>query len=244
MRALSVLSLKDNKLGTKEAGKVLGEMLKGNSVLKELDLSKNSVQKSDGGDAPGFAQGISTGLAGNGSLTSLDINNNNLGELVLPDGWTIDRNGYNKRGKAKWIYKHSDGREQKKQHPGKPEGIIAIADAIPDMGAISSVNVLGNFIGVEQAQELIKILHTTEKLITLCGFIGDETELNLSKKNLGNGCGVLVANEISDMGALTKLMFGDKLVVTMTTEMTEVNFSGKLRPYEAQIVAAFLPKCT
>ena len=41
--ALLVLSLKDNNLGTKEAGEVLGEMLKGNSVLKELDLSKNSV---------------------------------------------------------------------------------------------------------------------------------------------------------------------------------------------------------
>ena len=46
------------------------------------------------------------------------------------------------------------------------------------------------------------------------------------------------------MGALTKLMFGDKQVVTMTTEMTEANFSGKLKFYEAQIVTAFLPKCT
>jgi Ran GTPase-activating protein (RanGAP) involved in mRNA processing and transport len=84
-------------------------------------------------------------------------------------------------------------------------GPAAIADAIKDMGAISSVNLLGNFIGVEQAQELIKILHTKEKLTTLCGFIGDETELNLSKKNLSAGCGALVANEISDMRALTKL---------------------------------------
>jgi hypothetical protein len=46
------------------------------------------------------------------------------------------------------------------------------------------------------------------------------------------------------MGALTKLMFGGKQVVTMTTEITEANFSGKLESYEAQIVAAFLPKCT
>jgi hypothetical protein len=46
------------------------------------------------------------------------------------------------------------------------------------------------------------------------------------------------------MRALTKLTFGDKQVVTMTTEMTEANFTGKLESYEAQIVAAFLPKCT
>jgi hypothetical protein len=43
---------------------------------------------------------------------------------------------------------------------------------------------------------------------------------------------------------LTKLTFGDKQVVTMTTEMTEANFGGMLEYYEAQIFAAFLPKCT
>jgi hypothetical protein len=30
----------------------------------------------------------------------------------------------------------------------------------------------------------------------------------LSKKNLSAGCAVFVANEISDMGALSKLIFG------------------------------------
>jgi hypothetical protein len=74
-----------------------------------------------------------------------------------------------------------------------------------DMGAISSVNVLGNSIGVEQAQELIKNLQAKEKLTTLCGFSGDETELDLSNKNLSAGCAVLVANEISDIGALANL---------------------------------------
>jgi hypothetical protein len=49
-----------------------------------------------------------------------------------------------------------------------------------------------------------------------------------------------------------KLIFDDKQVDfkqveahNFTMAMTEANFSGKqLRPYEAQIVAAFLPKCT
>jgi hypothetical protein len=40
------------------------------------------------------------------------------------------------------------------------------------------------------------------------------------------------------------LTFGDEQPVTMTTDMTEANFSGKLEYYEAHIVAAFLPKCT
>jgi hypothetical protein len=53
-----------------------------------------------------------------------------------------------------------------------------------------------------------------------------------------------IPNILSDIRALTKLTFGDKQVVTMATEMTEANFSGKLESYEARIVAAFLPKCT
>jgi hypothetical protein len=44
---------------------------------------------------------------------------------------------------------------------------------------------------------------------------------------------------------MTSLTFGDKQVFTLTAEMTEANFSGKLnKSYEAQIAWAFLPKCT
>jgi hypothetical protein len=94
------------------------------------------------------------------------------------------------------------------------KGAIMLAVEILDNEAISSVNVLGNAIGVEQAQELIdiKILQTKEKLTTLCGFSGDETELNLSKKNLSAGCAVLVANEISDMGAMSSLNLADNAI--------------------------------
>jgi hypothetical protein len=74
-----VLSLKKNSLGTKEAGKVLGEMLKVNSLLKELDLSDNYVFPSNGGDAPGFAQELALGIKDNGALTKLDISNNFIG---------------------------------------------------------------------------------------------------------------------------------------------------------------------
>jgi hypothetical protein len=78
MGALSVLSLKKNSLGTKEAGKVLGEMLKVNSALKELDLSDNGVHTAYGGDAPGFAQELALGIQDNGALTSLDLSSNDL----------------------------------------------------------------------------------------------------------------------------------------------------------------------
>ena len=43
---------------------------------------------------------------------------------------------------------------------------------------------------------------------------------------------------------MSSFTFGDKQVVTMATAMTEANFSGKFYSYEAQMVTAFLPKCT
>jgi hypothetical protein len=43
---------------------------------------------------------------------------------------------------------------------------------------------------------------------------------------------------------MTKLTFGDKLVVTMTTTMAEMDFSGKaLGVSGAIMLSAFLPKC-
>jgi hypothetical protein len=71
------------------------------------------------------------------------------------------------------------------------------------------------------------------------------TEADFSNKNLGAGGAIIIAGWLThkDMGALTMVTFGDKQVVTMTTEMTEADFSGKLGSYESQIVAAFLPKC-
>ena len=69
MGALSVLSLKDNSLCNKEAGKALSEMLAGNTVLKELDVSSNSYYKCDGA---GFAQELAVGLGDNGALQCTD----------------------------------------------------------------------------------------------------------------------------------------------------------------------------
>jgi hypothetical protein len=108
-----------------------------------------------------------------GALSSLNLAANSLGKLVLPEGWSKEDT---------WggmpTFKHADGREQKEDPGSKPEGLIALANAIPNMGALSSFT------------------------------------------------------------------FGDKQAVTMTTLMADANFSGKLKSYEAQIAAAFLPKCT
>jgi Ran GTPase-activating protein (RanGAP) involved in mRNA processing and transport len=75
-RALSVLSLKNNGLGTKEAGKVLGGMLKENSVLKELDISENMYYSSGWKIDPEFAEELAAGIKDNEALSKLDVRNN------------------------------------------------------------------------------------------------------------------------------------------------------------------------
>jgi hypothetical protein len=67
------------------------------------------------------------------------------------------------------------------------------------------VNLLKNAIPVKQAQELVEIMLSKEKLTTLCGLSGNEATLDFSNQRLGPGDAVLIANDISDMEALTSL---------------------------------------
>jgi Ran GTPase-activating protein (RanGAP) involved in mRNA processing and transport len=100
-------------------------------------------------------------------------------------------------------------------------GIIAIADVIPDMGAIASINLLNNLFPVEQAQELVKIMQAKENLTTLCGLSKEETELDFSRQNVGAGDAVLIANDISGMGALTSLNISNNNDVIGTLVLPE-----------------------
>jgi hypothetical protein len=67
MGALSVLSLRGDKLATKAAGQALAEMLAANTVLKKLDLSSNH----DGynSHAVEFAQELAVGIRDNEALS-------------------------------------------------------------------------------------------------------------------------------------------------------------------------------
>ena len=79
MGALEKLLMAHNGLLTKEAGKVLADMLKENSKLKELDLSNSGYSLStELHDGPGFAQELAAGVSANGALTSLNVSNNVL----------------------------------------------------------------------------------------------------------------------------------------------------------------------
>jgi hypothetical protein len=80
-----------------------------------------------------------------------------------------------------------------------------LAVGIKDNGAILSLNLLKNHIGVEQARGLVIILKEHSALKSLCGNNGDETELDMSGKMDGAEDAIMLAAEIIDNGALIKL---------------------------------------
>jgi hypothetical protein len=86
-----------------------------------------------------------------GTLTSLDVSNNYLGQLVPPEGWT--KGGFIRYpGIRHWA--HTDGRKEEAVAPSgsKPAGIIALANGIPDMRALTCLNLALNSLGVEGAK--------------------------------------------------------------------------------------------
>ena len=129
IRALTSLNLSENYINV-EGAKHVADAIKVNvSALRfnwyhfELDLTSGSTA---------VVYGYCYYNTAKGALTSLNISANDLGQLVLPAGWS--KEGLGRRAE----YKHTDGRKQK-EHPGKPEGVIAIANAIPTMGALATI---------------------------------------------------------------------------------------------------------
>ena len=70
------------------------------------------------------------------------------------------------------------------------------------------MDILGNNVGEEQANNLIQLLDGSDTLQTLCGLTGTETELDLSGRNLSASCAILVANEVKINSGMTSIVFG------------------------------------
>jgi hypothetical protein len=93
-----------------------------------------------------------------GALSELNLASNNLGALVLPEGWTKKRERFD----GMWqVFIHADGTKQI-EDPGKPEGIIALANAIPDMRALTKLDISNNNIGQGEPLQLISEVCNTK----------------------------------------------------------------------------------
>ena len=106
------------------------------------------------------------------------------------------------------------------------------------------MNILKNSIGKEQIENLIKIKKETG-MASLCGLKEGQTQADFSKQGLGPEDAMLIALDIQDNGALSKMTFsGESSLskpVTVETGMTELDCSGKdLMQSGAIILAAWI----
>jgi hypothetical protein len=201
------VNLLKNKIGVDQA-KELVSILKAHPTLKSLCGNKGDETKLDmSGKISGAGDAImlAAETVDNGALSVLNLAENNLGGLVLPEGWTEEYDSDN----YEYVYRHTDGREQKDK-PGKPEGILAIANAIPDMGALSKLLMRKNCLcNRESGKVLSKMLAANTVL----------KELDVSD-NRGSGAydGPGFAQELSagirDNRALTKLDISSNYIGT------------------------------
>ena len=90
---MTSLDISNNQIGSGwlahksvEGSRCLGNAIKENTTLKELNLSSNYFQAED-------AQLLAGGLCANGAMTSLNISNNSLGGYMGKDVF----------GRPKWI---------------------------------------------------------------------------------------------------------------------------------------------
>jgi hypothetical protein len=107
---------------------------------------------------------IIPGTPGSGLLRSLNLADNNLGQIVeglLPDGWKSKDDD----DAAPWL-RIEDGHEQDEHPNAKPEGIIAIANAIPNMSAMTSLNLSGNGLGAVSAKHIAEGIEVSKCVYT------------------------------------------------------------------------------
>jgi hypothetical protein len=172
---LSVLSLKSNALLNIESGKTLAHALKGNSVLTELDVSANyDPQNANSRDGPGFAQELAVGIKDNGTLTKFDISNNSLyaagGKALaegLKDNQVITELNIASNHLGCKTHYDSDGADM--------SGVVALADVIPDMGALLVLSLRNNKLFAAGGKALAEGLKGNQVI----------TELNIASNHLG-----------------------------------------------------------
>jgi hypothetical protein len=91
-------------------------------------------------------------------------------------------------------------------------GVTALANAIPDMRALSIANVMGNNIGKEVLSMLQEIMHSKPNLVSLCGIADDATEADLSGLGMDADDAIILASELPNKRAMSVLNLADNAI--------------------------------
>jgi hypothetical protein len=191
-----VLNISNNDLRLSGC-KVLAEAIS-ESQIASLDVSNSRLTWNDNGG--GFStEGIidlANAIKDMRALSFLNMADNNLGELVPPEGWSIKNRGYSYQ-----MYVHIDGREQKEDPGSIPEGIVALANAFPDMGALTKLILKDNAMLTKSAGKALASALAGNSVLTELDISGQSGYMH----DDGPGFAKELAAGISDIGALITL---------------------------------------
>jgi hypothetical protein len=226
MGAILSVNLLKNSIGSDYADYFVG-ILKDHPTLKSLCGNNSNETELDMGckmHGVGDAIMLIAEVVDNVATTSLNLASNSLGGLVLPAGWTKDWMYVQFEG---YGYKHTDGREQKDPPEGsKAEGIIAIANAIPSMGAMTKFDISSNDIRAEGGKALAAGLKGNPMI----------TELNISSNRLGQNSAY--DNDTSGVIALVDAIPDMRVMTSLNLASNGLGVEG------AKLITAVLPMCT
>jgi Ran GTPase-activating protein (RanGAP) involved in mRNA processing and transport len=193
--------------------KFLAEALKGNQVMTELNISSNQVYWDDKSGVIAVTDAISD----MGTLTKFDISKT---EIRAEGGKLLAAGLKGNQGIIELnIADNQLGWDANVD--ADMSGIIALADVIPGMGALSVTNVMGNWIGKEQLAKLQEIMRSKPNLVSLCGIADDATEADLSSLGMDADDAAILASELPDKGALTTLDFSRNSIPSKQEEEIE-----------------------
>jgi Leucine-rich repeat (LRR) protein len=128
-----------------EGGKALAAGLKGNQMITELNISSNRLGKNIGydHDASGVIA-LADAIPDMGALTDLNISNNNIGQVLWETSKNSKHPGEFFNTVEKKFYKELPAGAKAGKEPGV--GVVALADIIKDMGAMTRLDISGNMI--------------------------------------------------------------------------------------------------
>jgi hypothetical protein len=205
MGALTRLDISKNKLfhddGT-AAGKILGDMLAVNSTIQELDVSGNAVECIDSRGGPSFAQALSVGISDNGALLHFDISNNDIraeGGKALVEALKCNQ-VINMLSIAENNLSFNSSGDQ------DMSALVALADVIPGMRALTKFDISKNKIRAEGGKALAVGLKGNQVIIEF-NIANNELRWDANVDDDMSGI-IALADVIRDNGALRRLHIG------------------------------------
>ena len=198
--ALEKLLMGANGLCNKEAGEALANMLASNTTLKELDVSDNTYYECD---SPGFAQELAIGVKNNGALEKLLMANN---DMATKEAGEALRQALANNSVLKELDISSNGfynsSSDKSDGPAFARGI---ADGVKNNGALTSLDVSNNKIGLLMTEDGWTSRDSDNNTPWVHPDGRTQREPPEGLKPLG---AIALADGIKNNGALVKLLMG------------------------------------